>query len=251
MEENKHSGEDFIIGKDFSIDETEPQQINKNTKDRKKNGKMPTGIKTLIWVLSIIIVSVGLAFGIIFTAADYLGIGFGRGEDCVIELEKGTPTVKIAEKLKESGAVKIPVLFRLYSKLKGYESSYKYGVYEFNNELGYSGIAQMLMNEGARADSIKVTIPEMASVDDIAKILSEAGVCSKSDFLYEVRNGKFNIDFVKEIPADSVYYRLEGYLFPETYDFYCYDSKECAHLAVLKMLETLNGKIEPLRSSLR
>ncbi|MBR6902419.1 MAG: endolytic transglycosylase MltG, partial [Clostridia bacterium] len=159
-------------------------------------------------------------------------------------------TVKIAEKLKESGAVKIPVFFRLYSKLKGYESRYKYGVYEFNNELGYSGIAQMLMNEGAKADSVKVTIPEMASVDDIAKILSEAGVCSKSDFLYEVRNGKFNIDFVKEIPADSVYYRLEGYLFPETYDFYCYDSKECAHLAVLKMLETLNGKIEPLRESI-
>lgn len=251
MEENKHSGEDFIIGKDFSIDETETEQIKKNTKARKKSGKMPAGVKTLIWVLSIIIVSVGLAFGIIFTAADYLGIGFGRGTDCVIELEKGTPTVKIAEKLKESGAVKIPVLFRLYSKLKGYESRYKYGVYEFNNELGYSGIAQMLMNEGAKADSVKVTIPEMANVDDIAKILSEAGVCSKADFLYEVRNGKFNIDFVKLIPADSVYYRLEGYLFPETYDFYCYDSKECAHLAVLKMLETLNDKIEPLRASIK
>ena len=251
MEENKHSGEDFIIGKDFSIDEDVPEQIKVNTKACKKSAKMPAGIKTLIWVLSIIIVSVGLAFGIIFTAADYLGIGFGRGEDCLIELEKGTPTVKIAEKLKESGAVKIPVLFRFYSKLKGYESRYKYGVYEFNNELGYSGIAQMLMNEGAKADSVKVTIPEMANVDDIAKILSEAGVCSKADFLSEVRNGKFNIDFVKEIPSDSVYYRLEGYLFPETYEFYCYDSKECAHLAVLKMLETLNGKIESLKESIK
>ena len=108
----------------------------------------------------------------------------------------------------------------------------------------------MLMSEGAKADSVKVTIPEMANVDDIAKILSEAGVCTKSDFLSEVRHGEFNIDFVKDIPEDSVYYRLEGYLFPETYDFYCYESKECAHLAVLKMLNTLKERIEPLKKSI-
>ena len=250
MEEKNYNTEDFIIGKDFNIDETGIEQTTVNRKSHKKSGKVPAGVKTLIWVLSIIIVSVGLAFGVIFATADYLGVGFGRGVDCVIELEKGTPTVKIAEKLKESGAIKIPVFFRLYSKLKGYESKYKYGVYEFNNELGYSGIAQMLMSEGARADSVKVTIPEMATVDDIAKILSEAGVCSKDDFLYEVRKGKFDFDFVRDIPADSVYYRLEGYLFPATYDFYCYDSKECAHLAVLKMLETLNEKTELLRTSI-
>ena len=256
MEDKNISGEfgensdDFIIANGFSIDESANEQpvIVKNRK-KKKSG-IPAGLKTVIWVLSIILVSVGLAFGIIFATADYLGIGFGRGQDTVIELEKGTPTVRIAEKLKESGAVKIPILFRLYSKLKGYESSYKYGVYEFNNELGYSGIAQMLMHDGAKADTVRVTIPEMASVDDIAKILSEAGVCTKSDFLSEVRHGEFNFDFVKGIPADSVYYRLEGYLFPETYDFYCYNSKECAHLAVQKMLETLKSRIEPLKDSI-
>ena len=47
---------------------------------------------------------------------------------------------------------------------------------------------------------------------------------------------------VKEIPKEKVYYRLEGYLYPDTYDFYCYDSKECAYLAIDKMLKNLDSK---------
>ncbi|MBO4693153.1 MAG: endolytic transglycosylase MltG [Clostridia bacterium] len=248
--ENGTSFDDsFVIGEGFSIDESASE--NYKIKKLKKRSRPHSGIKTVIWVISIIVVSVVLAFGAIFVTADYLGIGFGRGKDCVIEIDKGTPVIKIADKLQESGAVKIPVLFRLYSKIKHYESRYKYGVYEFNNELGYSGIAEMLMSEGAKADSVKVTVPEMASVDDIAKILEDSGVCKKADFLSEVRHGDFDFDFVKEIPEESVYYRLEGYLFPETYDFYSYDSKECAHLAVLKMLSTLDERIKPYRDEIK
>ncbi len=241
--------EDFIIGKDFNIEEetvSEPVPVK-----TKKKSKSHSGIKTVIWVVSIIAVSVALAFGVIFVTADYLGIGFGRGKDCVIEIEKGTSVKKIANQLSDCGAVKMPILFRVYSKLKHFEGKYKYGVYEFNNELGYSGLAEMLTSEGAKADTARVTIPEMANIDDIAKLLDEAGVCKKNDFLYEVRNGKFDFDFVKEIPADEVYYRLEGYLFPETYDFYSYDSKECAHLAVYKMLSTLDERIKPFREEIK
>ena len=189
--------------------------------------------------------AIGIALGVIFSVADYLGIGFGRGGDCIVEIEKGSSVANIAEELNDCGAVKIPILFRLYSKIKGYENNYKYGVYEFNTELGYSGLAEMLMKDGAKADSVKVTIPEGSRVDDIAESLSKAGVCEKSDFLYEVNNGEFDFDFIKEIPAEQVHYRFEGYLFPETYDFYSYDSKECAHLAVFKMLQTFSERIKP------
>lgn len=243
------SDDDFIIGKGFTIDEQEPP-VKSHSAAKKKRG-MSAGVKTVIWIVSIFIVAIAIAFGVIFSVSDYMGIGFGRGNDCVVEIEKGTSTIKIARKLEECGAVKMPILFRLYSKLKGYESQYKYGVYEFNTELGYSGLAEMLMTEGAKADSVKVTIPEGSNVDDIAKLLGDAGVCEKSDFLYEVRHGSFDFDFVKEIPEESVYYRLEGYLFPETYSFYSYDSKECAHLAVLKMLQTLDERIKPCKSDIK
>jgi hypothetical protein len=93
-----------------------------------------------------------------------MGIGFGRGENVGMNIEMGTPASKVAEQLKETGAVKVPLFFQLYSKLKGYDSQFKYGFYSFNTEAGYETLAQMLINEGAKAESIKVTIPEGRNV---------------------------------------------------------------------------------------
>lgn len=234
--------DDFVIGKGFEI--IEGDGTDKPRKSKNKHSSGHSIIRTLVWVLCIIIVSVGLAFGVIYAGADYMGIGFGRGTECTIEIEQGMATAQIAEELEECGAVKIPFLFRMYAKLKHYDSQFKYGVYTFNNEAGYEALSVMLIEEGAKAQSVHVTIPEMSSVDDIAKILEENGVCTKSDFLSEVQTGEFDYDFVKSIPEDKVYYRLEGYLFPDSYDFYNFDSKECAHLAVDKMLKTLDTKLD-------
>lgn len=236
----------FVIGKGFAVsddyDETalyeEPAMSPQHTAAR--SGSI---VKSIIWIVAIVIAAVGIAFGVIYAGADYLGIGFGRGSDCVMEIEAGSPTVKIAEQLKETGAVRWPLLFRLYSKFKHYDSQYKYGVYSFNNEAGYEELAQMLMTEGAKAESVTVKIPEAATVDDIAQLLEENKVCTKSDFINEVQNGVFRYDFIDKIPSEKVYYRLEGYLFPDTYDFYNYDSKECAHLAVDRMLKSLQQKL--------
>lgn len=240
---NAENGDDFVIGKGFSTD------VDKTASDQsaghlKKRGNGKSAIKTAVWIIAIFAASIGLAFGIIFAGADYMGIGFGRGENCVIEIEQGMSTKQIASELKECGAVKCPLLFRVYAKVKHYDSAFKYGVYNFNNEAGYESLSQMLMNDGAKADSVTVTIPEMSSVDEIADILEKNGVCSKSDFINTVQTGDFDYDFIKEIPEESVYYRLEGYLFPDTYDFYCYDSQECAYLAVDKMLKTLDEKLD-------
>ncbi len=245
MDENNNSflpddnGDDYIIGEGFSVQEYET--LPQRTVKKHSNGK--SIVKSIIWIVSIIIVSVGIAFGVIYAGADYLGIGFGRGENCVVEIPSGATTKVISEKLKEANAVRLPILFRVYSRLKHFDSQYKYGVYTFNNEAGYEVLAEMLITDGAKAESVRVKIPEAATIDDIAKLLDENGVCTKSDFLDVIDNGDFNYDFVKEIPSDSVYYRLEGYLYPDTYDFYNYSSKECAYLAVDKMLKTLDEKL--------
>lgn len=247
MEENKNipeetlnNNDEYVIGNGFKLDTNEPI----TDKKAKKNKKESKGIlKAIIWISSIIIVSFGLAFGIIYIGADFMGIGFGRGNTYTLEIEKGTPASKVAEQLEESGAVKVPLFFRLYSKLKGYDSQFKYGVYTFNTESGYEELCQMLITEGASAKTVTVKIPELATIDDIAKLLSDADVCSKGDFIDAVQNGDFNYDFIKDIPKEKVHYRLEGYLFPDTYDFYCYESSECAQLAVAKMLENLNKKL--------
>ncbi len=244
--------EDFIIGKGFSLDES----ADKNSKKRRAK-KDRSVLKNIIWILCILLVSVGLAFTCVYAGADFLGLGFGRGESVQMDIPSGTSTVVIAQKLNEVGAVKMPILFRAYSKIKGYENQYKYGLYTFNTEAGYDAIADMLMNDGAKAESVKVTIPEGTGINDyvknvngedvtvkgIATILEEKGVCSKKDFIYAINEVEFDSKLLKNCNDGKTYYSLEGYLFPDTYEFYAYDSLECAQMVVEKMIAQTESKI--------
>ncbi len=250
-----NSTDDFVIGKGFEINEN--TETDKPQKSKNKHSGGHSILKTVIWVLCIIIVSVGLAFGLIYAGADYMGIGFGRGDEAVMEIKMGTPAADIAEQLEESGAVKVPFLFRMYAKLKHYDGQFKYGVYIFNTEAGYEGLCEMLINDGAKAETVTVTIPEGTGINDFTKnvngekvtvpgittLLEKAGVCSRSDFLDALDEAKRDSKLL--LCADDVrtYYTLEGYLFPETYSFYSYDSEECAKLAVDKMLKETEKRI--------
>ena len=250
-----NSTDDFVIGKGFEINEN--TETDKPQKSKNKHSGGHSILKTVIWVLCIIIVSVGLAFGLIYAGADYMGIGFGRGDEAVMEIKMGTPAADIAEQLEESGAVKVPFLFRMYAKLKHYDGQFKYGVYIFNTEAGYEGLCEMLINDGAKAETVTVTIPEGTGINDFTKnvngekvtvpgittLLEKAGVCSRSDFLDALDEAKRDSKLLQCADDVRAYYTLEGYLFPETYSFYSYDSEECAKLAVDKMLKETEKRI--------
>ena len=250
-----NSTDDFVIGKGFEINEN--TETDKPQKSKNKHSGGHSILKTVIWVLCIIIVSVGLAFGLIYAGADYMGIGFGRGDEAVMEIKMGSPAADIAEQLEESGAVKVPFLFRMYAKLKHYDGQFKYGVYIFNTEAGYEGLCEMLINDGAKAETVTVTIPEGTGINDFTKnvngekvtvpgittLLEKAGVCSRSDFLDALDEAKRDSKLLQCADDVRTYYTLEGYLFPETYSFYSYDSEECAKLAVDKMLKETEKRI--------
>lgn len=243
----------YLLGDNgFEFQKEEETQVSngdikptRNKKEKKaKNRKRGTkGLKTIIWIIVVFVISVALAFTIILTASEFLGIGLNRGKKCVVEIKKGMSTAAIAAELKEQDAISSALLFRIYSKLAGHDGTYQYGVYTFTNELGYDDVVKKLQTVGAFAQSVIVTIPEQSSMDDIMRILEEKGVCTKSDFRNAVKNGKYDLDFVSEIPVENVHYKFEGYLFPDTYDFYNYDSKECAELAIRKMLQNLDNKL--------
>jgi UPF0755 protein len=241
----------YLIGEDgFNISSLEESnkeapifRASREERLKKKKEGRKAGFKAAAWAFSIIIVSLVLAASIMLFAVEYLGLSIGEPKQCVVEIEKGSGTKKIAEELKNSGAISSPFMFRVYSKLSGNDGTYQYGVYNFSSELGYKDIARKLQTEGATAKTVTVTIPEMSRVDEIMQILEDKGVCTKADFKNAVRNGNYEFDFVKEIPVEEVHFKFEGYLFPDTYDFYCYDSAECAELAILKMLENTNKKL--------
>ncbi len=250
---NNLPDDDYIIGKGFEVEETViPQK-----RTQKKKRKTKNTLKSTVWIVMIFAVSISLAFTIIFVGADYMGIGFGRGKEVTIEIPQGSPASSIAEILEESGAVKVPMAFRLYAKIKGCDNQFKYGVYNFSTEAGYDKIANMLITQGAKAQSVTVTIPEGTGINDytknvngenvtvpgIATLLEKAGVCTKNDFLNALDDIELDSRLLSNADPDRTYYALEGYLFPETYNFYNYDSKECAVLAIKRMIEETEKRI--------
>lgn len=229
----------------------------KHGKNKGKRKKMPSWLRIVIWITSIVVSAVLVATVLIIGTAEYLGIGPGRGVKCVVEISQGMSTRQIAAELKSSGAIGNELAFRIFSRLKGYDGKYSYGVYSFNNEIGYSDLADMLMHEGQKAETVTVVIPEGTGINDyvknvngenvtvpgIATLLEQAGVCSRSDFLNALDDVSLNSKLLSSTNPTKTFYTLEGYLFPDTYNFYSYDSKECALLAAEKMVKQMESVI--------
>jgi len=245
--------DDFVIGKGFEFNTEDIGETTKKPKHKKKRSVL----KTVIWILVIVIISASLALGLLYCAADFGGIAFGRGEEVTIEIKSGSNVDEITSVLEETGAVKIPFLFKTYTKIKGYDSQFKYGVYTFKTDSGYNKICDMLINEGAKAETVRITIPEGTGINDytknvngvkvtvkgIATILEENNVCTRADFLSALDEVNRESKLLSQADDIKTYHTLEGYLYPETYDFYVFDSKECAKLAVKKILKVTEEKI--------
>lgn len=85
---------------------------------------------------------------------------------------------------------------------------------------------------------VRVTIPEGYSFMQIAELLEKKGVCTAKDF-YETCQAYSPKSF--SIPSSSDRcFKMEGYLFPDTYDFYTNDSPRSV---LIKMLNNFHAKV--------
>ena len=212
--------------------------------------------KPIRWIVLGVLLLIGVILGILTATAVSDINGASHKQDTVVEIPQGTSVVGIASRLKDAGSIRSDLLFRLYVKWNKKESGFQYGNYEFPAGSSFAEIAEKLTTQGAVAKTVRVTIPEGTGICDfvkdvngqavtvpgIATLLENAGVCKKEDFFAALKTAKPQGAVFESINETGTYYPLEGYLFPETYDFYCYDSAECARLAVEKMLEQMNSR---------
>ncbi|MBQ2704655.1 MAG: endolytic transglycosylase MltG [Clostridia bacterium] len=273
------SADDFVIGGGFKISDDYESRIRsrkekaremgrqepvserdvhmgklskQNARNKRKNKKHGP-LYTLLWAIGIILISVLAAWMLILGANDLLGLVGDK--DCDVQIEKGMNTKQIASVLKEEGVIDYPLLFRLYVKFKGQDSSLKYGGFALNGSMGYDGIIEQLQKSNERK-TVKVTIPDGATVQGIRKLLEENNVCTADNFNYVLKHLErydFKYDFVKRIPVDNVYYSLEGYLYPDTYEFFTmvknedgtinYGESNAVH-AINRMMGNLDAKIQ-------
>lgn len=224
------------------VDSEEPL-MNRN-KYKKERKRMPVGIKILI----MLVISFALAGGIIFAGIEMLGISLSEPVSVEVEIKKGSTSADIADLLEEKGIIRSSFLFRAYIKLTG-SNGFQYGVYEISNNSGYSDLVTKLSQPGDLGDTVSITIPEGYSVRKIAELMENNGVCTKTEFIKAVKYTEFDFDFIDDIPQGTVYYRLEGYLYPDTYQFFKADNEEdgqeFADKAVKKMLQRMSEVITP------
>ncbi|MDE6666066.1 MAG: endolytic transglycosylase MltG [Ruminococcus sp.] len=192
----------------------------KKKKRKKKRSRLPGVIilTTFIFAVSVCLSLVIIAFG-----RDMLGIGKSENTHLIV-IPEGATTEEISILLKDEGIIKSPECFQLFSRLRKSDSLYIAGEHFVRPNMAYETIINELtsMDEEKEQETIEVTFPEGSTLFESAYILEDNGVCSADDFIFYFNSGGLGFDFENKLPTDASlkFYRMEGYLFPDTYFFY-------------------------------
>ena len=207
-------------------------------KRRRRRKKRIHPILVIFLVIMLLgVLGVGIFAGSIYFA--YTSEGVQGGKEVTFEIKQGEGLNTIAENLKEQGIIKNKIAFVLKAKNLGVASKLRYGTFVLNEGAGIDTIIDQLLSGGAQKDTKSFTIPEGYSIEKMAVKLEEDGICSAADFLAAVELD-YEYSFLESIPEDEgIKYRLQGFLYPDTYSIY---EDATAEDIVRLMLEQFGNK---------
>lgn len=229
----------------------EPKKAEPKKKAKKKHG----WVHKLIYAIVVIGLSVGLAYVLVVGGLDFTGL---TREDRTVDIDvpAGASTAIVADVLKENGLIDQPFVFRVYARLQGADGTWQPGEFSLNPNMGYQTLIKKLQTARKR-DTAKVTIPEGFTAVQIAERLEKKGVCTRTEFLRAVTDVDYSADYdfiaalakVNKEDYNARIYKIEGYLFPDTYEFYVGCSGETV---VRKMLDNFDVRLSTaLRASMK
>lgn len=215
------------------------------SKQKRQNAYSIGCLTALLYAVGVLVVSGILSYFIVVGGLDYTGLN--RPEKTVdITVPEGVTTKKIAEMLQENDLIEQTIVFRLYAKLSGADGKWQPGEFSLSPNMGYNLLIQNLQAAKAR-ETVSVLIPEGFTIDKISKRLEEKGVCSAAEFLRAVTEVDYSkeYDFIAESQKTEGYasriYKLEGFLFPDTYQFY----ENCSgETVVRKLLDNFENRMD-------
>lgn len=219
------------------LPELPPEKPRKKKKERSTKSRV---ISTIIYVVVVLGVALSLAWLLVTTVVDVLGM---TSNDTLVDvtIPKGASTAQIADILAENDVIQQPLIFRVYSRLMRADGTYQPGDFTVAASMGYDNLIAALQVEPKR-ETVTITFPEGSTLADIASLLDGYNVCSEKDFYDALKNGDFSdYPFVGEIPdTEHRVHKLEGYLFPDTYDFYV---ESAATTAIRRFLDNFRVKV--------
>lgn len=198
-------------------------------------------VSTAIWLFLIVAIGVTLGRTVWLCATDLLALG-KESISVSITIEETDDIEDVADKLKKAGLIEYPKLFKMFTSLTGKGENILRGTINFNPEdsdekivYDYNALINAMSYRGSKNVEVKVLIPEGYNCAQIFALLEEKGVCSASALEKYAADGDVGNYWFLDGVERGHKYCLEGYLFPDTYNFYRNDEAE----RVIKKL--LNG----------
>ena len=213
----------------------------RNTKKKKRQNKVARNI--VLTVLLIVMIGVGVTgfVGYNYFSSALKPIDANSTEYVTVEIPAGSSSKEIGEILEKNGLIKNAQVFNLYSKIRSY-GNYQSGYYNLQKSMDLDSIAKQLQEGGTETPQPpvlgKITIPEGYTLEQIAETVTANAAAtskknaktpfSKEDFLNKVQDEDFIAKMLAKYPQllatlpgkdSGVKYRLEGYLFPATYEY--------------------------------
>lgn len=243
--------------------ENKPQQKKETPVKKgrpKRKGKygllgIPHILSTAVWIGLILIIGITAGRMLWLCATDVLA--FGRDPiTATVTIEKGDSIETVAAKLQDAGLIRFTGLFELYADISNAEEEIRPGTYTFNDMekdeekvvYDYMALVSVLSPSSKYIVVDDLRIPEGYTCAQIFKLLAEKNVCT----VEELEEASMSLDisdywFLEGLEQNDRYC-LEGFLFPDTYDFYEHDDPENV---LRKMLNNFNVKFnESMRNDL-
>ena len=145
----------------------------------------------------------------------------------------------VAKQLKDAGIIKYKGLFELYCSVSHAKTKIDPGTYELSTNYDYRALVKKMQVGSGAMVTTKVTIPEGYTMEQIFHKLEDENVCSYDDLMDVAANYSYNYSFIDQsMQGDAK--RLEGFLFPDTYEFY---QGMQASSAINKFLENFHDRL--------
>lgn len=244
MQTNNKDNNDFY----FSNNESTVAQMNKQMKkEKKKPAKKGSVGSTYLFFIIVIAVSVVVSIYAIFCMNDILAITKTKSNVTVSYSQEIESSGEAIDMLHKKGLIKCKNFCKLFVKLRDSLISssrlggpYEPGMYYLNGKMGLEGMLITLKGNTVSSETVTLTFPEGFTVPEIINKLADNDVCDKAALISVIQSTDFSYSLVSDLKAnDNVPYRLEGFMFPDTYEFYI---NESASSVVRKFLENGENK---------
>ena len=199
--------------------------------------------KALLYIAVVCIVSAYVSYYAITIANDVFAF-VKTDREITVKVPENATDKEISYLLEKNGLIKYDWMFELYLIYKTDGSnSYIPGDKTLNSTMNYNQLIAALTTEYVENEQVSITIPEGYTVDEIIDLLVGKGIGTREGYVEAINSYPYQHEFVQELDKngypESRKYRLEGYLYPDTYFFY---KTSPEYLVINKMLNNFDDK---------